>query len=83
VRSGKFVRAVILPLCGKDRLSGKGRKRLKETRLVVGKFPYKLLNGDVVFPYPTINMPTSDTKKVVSRHKSRLMMPVVTKTFHH
>jgi hypothetical protein len=44
VSSDKFVRAMILPLRGKDRLSG---KRLKETRLVVGEFPYKLLNGDV------------------------------------
>jgi hypothetical protein len=49
VISGKFVRAVILPLRGKDRLSEKGGRRLKETRFVVGKFPYKLLNGDVAF----------------------------------
>jgi hypothetical protein len=25
-------------------------KRLKDTWLVLGKFPYKLLNGDVAFP---------------------------------
>jgi hypothetical protein len=35
VSNGKFVRAVILSLRGKDRLSGKGGKWLKETRLVV------------------------------------------------
>jgi hypothetical protein len=35
VHSGKFVRVVILPLRGKDRLSGKW---LKETRLVLGSF---------------------------------------------
>jgi hypothetical protein len=28
---------------------------LKETLLVVGKFPYKLLNGDVVFPWWEVN----------------------------
>jgi hypothetical protein len=28
-----------------------GGKWSKETRLVVGKFPYKLLNGDVSFPW--------------------------------
>jgi hypothetical protein len=50
VSSGKFVRDVILPLRGKDHLSGKGGKRLKETRLIVGEFPYKLLNGDVAIP---------------------------------
>jgi hypothetical protein len=50
VSSDKFVRTVILPLRGKDRLSGKGGKRLKETQLVLRKFPYKLLNGDVAFP---------------------------------
>jgi hypothetical protein len=51
VSSGKFVWVVILPLHGKDSLSGKKeRKRLKETWLVVGKFPYKLLNGDVAIP---------------------------------
>ena len=50
VSSGKFVGAVILPLRGKDHLSGKGGKRLKETRLVLGEFPYKLLNGDVAVP---------------------------------
>jgi hypothetical protein len=55
VSSGKFVRAVILALRGKDCLSGKGRKRLKETHLVVGKFPYKLLNGDVAFPLWEVN----------------------------
>jgi hypothetical protein len=49
VSSGKFVRVVILPLHGKDRLSGKGGKWLKDTRLVVGSFSYKLLNGDVAF----------------------------------
>jgi hypothetical protein len=27
----------------------KGGKWLKETQLVVGKFPYKLLNGDATF----------------------------------
>jgi hypothetical protein len=48
--SDKFVRAVILPLHGKYRLGEKGAKRLKETRLVVGEFPYKLLNRDVVVP---------------------------------
>jgi hypothetical protein len=48
--SRKFVRAVILPLREKDHLRGKRGKLLKETRLVVGKFPYKLLNGDVAFP---------------------------------
>jgi hypothetical protein len=41
------VRDVILPLRGKDHLSGKGGKWLKETRLVVGEFSCKLLNGDV------------------------------------
>jgi hypothetical protein len=49
VSNDKFVRALILPLRGKDRLSGKGGKWLKETGLVAGKFPYKLLNGDVAF----------------------------------
>jgi hypothetical protein len=44
VISGKVLRVVILPIRRKDRLSGKGRKWLKETWLVVGKFPYKLLN---------------------------------------
>jgi hypothetical protein len=44
------VRVVILPLRGKYHLSGKGGKRLKETRLVVGEFPYKLVNGDVIVP---------------------------------
>jgi hypothetical protein len=43
VSNDKFVRAMIFPLRGKDRLSGKGGKRLKETRLVVGELPYKLL----------------------------------------
>jgi hypothetical protein len=47
VSSDKFVRVVILPLRGKDHLSGKGGKWLKETRLVVGEFSCKLLNGDV------------------------------------
>jgi hypothetical protein len=28
---------------------------LKETRLVVGEFPYKLLNGDVVVPLWAVN----------------------------
>jgi hypothetical protein len=51
VSSDKFVRIAILTLRGKDLLSGKEGKRLKKTRLVVGKFPYKLLNGDVAFPY--------------------------------
>jgi hypothetical protein len=50
VSSGKSVRDVILPLHGKDHLSGKGGRWLKETQLVVGKFPYKLLNGDATFP---------------------------------
>jgi hypothetical protein len=50
VSSSKFARAVIFPLRGKDFLSGKERKRLKETQLVVGSFPYKLLHGDVAFP---------------------------------
>jgi hypothetical protein len=49
------VRVVTLPLHGKDHLSGKGGKRLKETRLVVGKFSYKLLNGDVAFPWWEVN----------------------------
>jgi hypothetical protein len=31
------------------------RKWLKETRLVVGKFPYKLLNGDIAFPWWEVN----------------------------
>jgi hypothetical protein len=30
-------------------------KRLKETRLVAGKFPYKLLNGDVALPWWEVN----------------------------
>jgi hypothetical protein len=55
VSSGKFVRVVILPLRGKDRLSGKGGKRLKETRLVVGEFPYKLLNRDVAILLWAVN----------------------------
>jgi hypothetical protein len=50
VSNDKFVRVVILPLHQKDRLSGKGGKRLKETQLIVGEFPYKLLNGDVAVP---------------------------------
>jgi hypothetical protein len=28
---------------------------LKETRLVVGDFPYKLLNGDVAIPWWAVN----------------------------
>jgi hypothetical protein len=48
--SGKFVRAVILSLHEKDRLSGKEEKLLKETRLVVRIVPYKLLNGGVAVP---------------------------------
>jgi hypothetical protein len=28
---------------------------LKETRLVVGEFPYKLLNGDVAVPLWAVN----------------------------
>jgi hypothetical protein len=49
VSSGKFVRVVILPL------RGKGGKRLKETRLVVGEFPYKLLNRDVAILLWAVN----------------------------
>jgi hypothetical protein len=55
VSSGKFVRVVILPLRGKDLLSGKGGKRLKETRLVVGEFPCKLLNRDVAILLWAVN----------------------------
>jgi hypothetical protein len=29
---------------------------LKETRLVVGDFPYKLLNGDVAIPWWAVNI---------------------------
>jgi hypothetical protein len=31
------------------------KRRLKETRLIVGKIPYKLLNGDVAFPWWEVN----------------------------
>jgi hypothetical protein len=56
VSSDKFVRVMILPLRGKDRLSGKGGKWLKETtRLVVGEFPYRLLNGDTAVPWWAVN----------------------------
>jgi hypothetical protein len=43
VSNGKFVRVVILSL-------REGGKRLKETWLVVGILPYKLLNGDIAIP---------------------------------
>jgi hypothetical protein len=49
VSNEKFVRAAILPISEKIP-QWKGGKWLKETRLVVGIVPYKLLNRDVAIP---------------------------------
>jgi hypothetical protein len=46
---------VILPLREKRSPLRKRGKWLKESRLVVGKFPYKLLNGDIAFPKWEVN----------------------------
>jgi hypothetical protein len=54
VNSGKFVRVVILPLRGKDRLSGR-RKAVERDPACCGRFPYKLLNGDVAVPLWAVN----------------------------
>jgi hypothetical protein len=70
VRSGKFVRVVILPLHGKDRLSGKGGQQLKKTRLVVGEFPYRLLNGDVAVPWWAVNFGNKSSSLLCSLPRS-------------
>jgi hypothetical protein len=59
------VRDVISPFREKRSPLWKGGKWLKEIWFVVGKFFYKLLNGDITFPNSEVNF----GKQILASHK--------------